>query len=129
MLLMAVTSRPPWRRISNLRFFMFGNVALDEDVCDCGVGDGLLLLSLSLSTKSIISEIAVGNRSIDLLLFPRIGVIVVVFDPAKYGIFSFSFGFMAETVTLPSDVGAAVCVDDARRLPFQSFDRSDLTRT
>lgn len=79
-LLMAVTSRPPWRRMSNLRFFMFGNIGLD---CDCGVGDGLLLLSLSLSTKSMISEMEEGNRSIDLLLLPRIGVIVVVFDPAK----------------------------------------------
>lgn len=102
---------------------------LDEDMCDCGVGDGPLLLSLSLSTKSIISEIFVGNRCIDLLLLPRIGVIVVVFDPARNGMFSFSLGFMAETVTLPSEVGAAVCVEDARRFPFQSFDRSALTRT
>lgn len=33
-LLMAVTSRPPCRRMSNLRFFIFGNIALDEDICD-----------------------------------------------------------------------------------------------
>lgn len=78
-LLIAVTSRPPWRKISNFRFFIFGNVKPDDVTCDGGVGDGLLLLSLSLSTKSMISEMDDGYR----LLLPRIGVIVVVFDAVK----------------------------------------------
>lgn len=117
--LIAVTSRPPSRKISNLRFLKFGNTCEplaaidafgvgtfsncteDADVFACTavtltfcsplrLGVGLGA-SLSLSNKSITSGDCKRCWSL-LLRLPSTGVMVAVLAVDKYGMFSFSMG-------------------------------------